>query len=351
MGQPDDTCAAKGLLRWFDQNKRDLPWRRRSDPYAIWVSEIMLQQTQVETVLPYYEKFLHRFPTVEDLAAASTEEVLGRWSGLGYYRRARLLHRAAQQMVDSGGGFPDDLEGLKALPGVGDYTAAAVGSIAFGLAEPAIDGNIERVVGRFLGVEGDPRRSEARRRIQTAVKGLLAEDRPGDSNQALMEIGAMVCRPHNPRCALCPLSEECRALRSGEPETFAMRRGGATQSRVQRKVAVVRNQEKVLLFRRPEDSEQLAGMWELPWADPVGELSPESRLAARYGGRWHFGDRLGRVRHSITNRAFEIEILEGELEMSADLAEGAEAGWFDGEEIDSLAVSSLVKKVLAEVDR
>ena len=351
MSQPDETNTARDLLRWFDQNKRDLPWRRRNDPYAIWISEIMLQQTQVETVLPYYDKFLDRFPTVEDLAAASVEEVLSQWSGLGYYRRARLLHLAARRVVESGDGFPDDLPALKALPGVGDYTSAAVGSIAFGLVEPAIDGNIERVIGRYLGVEGDPRRGEARRRIRASVRGLLTEDRPGDSNQALMEIGATVCRPHHPRCAHCPLAPECEALRSGEPESFAMRRGAAPQRRVQRWVAVTRDREKVLLFRRPEDSQQLAGMWELPWADQTEDASPESQLSARYGGRWRVGNRLGLVRHSITKRAFEIEIVEGALETPSDLAEGAEAGWFDGDEIEGLAVSSLVKKVLVEVGR
>lgn len=351
MDHPDESRTAEDLLLWFEQNKRDLPWRWQRDPYAIWVSEIMLQQTQVETVLPYYERFLASFPTVEDLAAGAIDEILGLWSGLGYYRRARLLHQAAQKIVDSGEGFPGDLEGLRSLPGVGGYTAAAVGSIAFGIAEPAIDGNVERVVGRYLGIEGDPKRGEARQRIRDTARSFLAEGRPGDSNQALMEIGATVCRPRKPRCAHCPLGRRCEALLSGRPETFAARRGGATQSRVRRRVAVVRDREKVLLFRRPEDSEQLAGMWELPWADEAGKVSSEASLTARYGGQWRFGDRLGRVRHSVTNRFFEIEIVEGELETPAGLAEGAEAGWFNGDEIEKLAVSSLVRKVLVEVNR
>ena len=228
VSQEKATSMGEGLLDWYDRNQRDLPWRHREDPYSIWVSEIMLQQTQVETVLPYYEKFLTRFPEVESLAAAGTEEVLGYWSGLGYYRRARLMHQAAQQIVASGEGFPGDLASLMELPGVGKYTAAAVGSIAFGIVEPAIDGNIERVVGRYVGLTDDPRRTGARRRIEAAARQLLSTRRPGDSNQALMEIGATLCRTRNPLCDKCPLAARCEARREGRPEAFARRRPGTS---------------------------------------------------------------------------------------------------------------------------
>ena len=342
--------AAQAVLEWFVRNQRDLPWRRRqSDPYAIWISEIMLQQTQVETALPYYERFLDRFPTVEVLAAADIEEVLGYWSGLGYYRRARSLHQAARQIVESGVGFPADLAGLKALPGVGNYTAAAVGSIAFGIAVPAIDGNIERVVGRFLGVEEDPSKGEARRQIEKTARELLIEARPGDSNQALMEIGATLCRPRQPLCEECPLASGCRASGSGQPESFAVRRSRTKQSKVRRGLVVVLDRERVLLFRRPEDSGQLAGMWELPWFDPIENSPPEANLKARYGGQWLLGDQLGRVRHAITSRLFDVEIVQGEVLVISEVAESIEAGWFAGEQIETLAVSSLVRKVLAKV--
>jgi A/G-specific adenine glycosylase len=349
MGKREEPHAAVALLDWYEQNKRDLPWRKRSDPYGIWVSEIMLQQTQVETVLPYYERFLTRFPTLDALATATIEEVLGCWSGLGYYRRARHLHQAAREIVEANRGFPRDLEGLKALPGIGSYTAAAVGSIAFGIVEPAIDGNILRVVGRFLGIDGNPKRGEARRRIEKTTRELLIADRAGDSNQALMELGATLCRPRKPLCSGCPLASGCEALRAGRPEEFAVPASRGNQIRVRRQLVVVRKRQRILLFRRGEESERLAGMWELPFAEPGDGVSAESSLAERYGGQWWIGDSLGRVRHAITNRLFDVEILEGEQWVDNQLAERAEAQWFDCEEIHSLAVSSLVKKALAKL--
>ena len=208
-GQRDTISETRALLGWYDERQRDLPWRRHSDPYAIWVSEIMLQQTRVETVLRYYDRFLGRFPNVASLASAEIEEVLALWSGLGYYRRARLMHAAAQKIVSEGGELPSTLEGLRALPGVGEYTAAAVGSIGFGLVEPTIDGNVKRVVGRLLALEVHP--DKAAKQIRARARELLDGDRPGDSNQALMEIGATICSPYRPNCQACPIEGGCLA--------------------------------------------------------------------------------------------------------------------------------------------
>ena len=317
------------LLRWYDRHRRDLPWRRHRDPYAIWVSEIMLQQTRVETGRPYFERFLRRFPGIEDLAAAEQEEVLALWSGLGYYRRARDLHRAAREIVTTGGVVPRCARELQQLPGIGRYTAAAIASIAFGEVVPAVDGNIARVVTRFRGISGDPTRGKTKRKIEATAHDLLDHDRPGDSNQALMELGATLCRPREPRCGACPLESDCVASRTGSPEAFPTPRRRPEPVRVERQVAVVRNRNRVLLARRDEASRLLAGLWELPWVDRIDGRRPEGLLAERYGGSWSGIESIGAVRHTITNRSFRIEIVAASLHESATIAEGPGVGWFD----------------------
>lgn len=343
--------ARSDLLSWFDQHQRDLPWRRTDDPYAIWISEIMLQQTRVETVLPYFEEFLQRFPTVEHLADAEREEVLAAWSGLGYYRRARLLHAAACEVADRGGRLPTDLQGLRKLPGVGAYTAAAIGSIAFGIPEPAIDGNVERVMSRYLAIAEDPKKGSGRRQIVEGARKLLDPRRPGASNQAVMELGATLCRPRRPLCAECPLNPGCRAHISGDPESLPVTGPRTSSTRVHRRVAVVQAGDRVLLLRRPETSGQLAGMWELPWSEPEEGVSLKQAFDDRYAGDWLLGERLGSVRHSITHRDFSIEIFAARLAAAETIAEGPEAGWFTPAEIESLPVSSLVTKILGVVIR
>lgn len=332
---------ADGILAWFDRHRRDLPWRRTSDPYSIWLSEVMLQQTRIETVLPYYQRFLKRFPTVADLAAAEVEEVLTLWSGLGYYRRARQLHAAALRVVEIGG-FPRTTAGLRELPGIGSYTAAAVASIAFGVAEPVLDGNVERVLSRWLALELDPKSGEARRRMLAAGAGLLDPERPGDSNQALMELGATICVPKRPRCLLCPIASGCRAAREDDPERFPVSRPKRERELHRLAVAVVERQEKILLFRRPEDSTLMAGLWELPWSAADGA---EVGLAERYGGKWTLGERLGEVRHSITYRDLELDVHRARLGRARTRAD-IESGWFGERERASLPLSSLVSKVL-----
>jgi A/G-specific adenine glycosylase len=342
---------ADHLLAWFDRHRRDLPWRRTSDPYKIWLSEVMLQQTRVETVLPFYRRFLERFPTVEDLARAELEEVLALWSGLGYYRRARQLHAAARR-VAAAGEFPATMEGLLALPGVGAYTAAAVASIAFGAAVPVMDGNVERVLSRCLALGEDARAGGARRKLLAAAAELLDPRRPGDSNQALMELGATLCSPRRPQCLLCPLVAGCRAAREGDPERYPAVKAKRQAERHRLLVAVVENGGGVLLFRRPEDSTLLAGTWELPWVtlERDGVLaagSPGAGLASRYGGRWTVGVRAARVRHGITYRDLVIDVHRADLSWGGEVRAGAAAGWFDEAGRAELPLSSLVGKVLA----
>lgn len=327
------------LIDWYDRHRRDLPWRESRDPYRIWLSEVMLQQTRIETALPYYQRFLKRFPTVEDLAAAEVEEVLALWSGLGYYRRARQLHTAARKVAESGG-FPRTVAGLRELPGIGAYTAAAVASMAFNVPEPVLDGNVERVLSRWLALDLDPKSREARERMLAAAAGLLEPERPGDSNQALMELGATVCVPRRPRCLLCPIRPGCKGFKEGDPERYPVARPKREREQHRLAVAVVEREGSVLLFRRPEGKALLAGIWELPWA---GREDPESDLAERYGGRWTLGARLGAVRHSITFRDLELEVHAASF--SPPAGEG-EWGWFGEQERSELPLSSLVTKVL-----
>lgn len=342
---------AQDLLSWFDRHRRDLPWRRSRDPYGIWLSEVMLQQTRVEVVIPYYERFLERFPTVEDLAAAETEEVLTLWSGLGYYRRARQLHAAARK-VAALGGFPRTVEGWLDLPGIGPYTAAAVASQAFGVAAPVLDGNVERVLSRWLALAEDPKSSGARRQLLSAAASLLDAERPGDSNQALMELGATLCTPRNPKCLLCPIASGCLAATRGEQEAYPVARAKRQGEKQRLVVAVVERDGGVLMFRRPDDSDLLAGTWELPWVrveEGPAPQAPEVALASRYGSVWRLGPRIAEVLHGITYRDLEIAVHLSEIEETAGFRSEAESGWFDAEGRAGLPLSSLVGKVLRKV--
>jgi A/G-specific adenine glycosylase len=253
------------LLTHFDAHRRPMPWRETSDPYAIWVSEVMLQQTRVDTVRPYFQRWLTRFPDVGSLADAPVDEVLRHWQGLGYYGRARNLHRAALLVRERHGGqLPRDPDGLRQLPGVGEYTAGAVASIAFGLPTPAVDGNVRRVLARLRGLE-DP----APRALKELVATLIPRERPGDFNQALMELGATLCTPRSPDCGACPVRDWCAARTTGRPESFPRpkRRGPAPAASVETRV-VRRADGRVLLVQRPADG-FLGGMWEFP-----GEVIP-----------------------------------------------------------------------------
>jgi len=257
-------------LRYYDEERRELPWRGEDDPYRIWVSEVMLQQTRVETVIPYYNRWIERFPDVESLARASQEEVLQAWKGLGYYRRARNLHRAAREVRERwDGALPGSPDELRELPGVGEYTAGAVASIAFGVAASAVDGNARRVLSRLLDL-ADPGAAELRRRAGE----LLDPERPGAFNQALMELGARICTPRRPACDACPLEEECLARERGTVEERPVPAPRTPVREVEVAVAVaVDGGGRVLLRRRP-DSGLLGGMWEFPGTELEGEEDP-----------------------------------------------------------------------------
>jgi len=292
------------LLAWYDAHRRDLPWRtdagEAADPYRVWLSEVMLQQTRVETVRGYYRRWLERFPTLETLAAAPLDEVLRAWEGLGYYSRARNLHRAAREVAARYRGcVPDEPAGFRALPGVGRYTAGAVMSIAFGRAEPIVDGNVRRVFARLTD-DPDPAEPE----LWSLAAALVPGDRPGDLNQALMELGATVCTPRSPRCEACPIQERCGAFAAGTQDSRPARKARAAVPREAVGVAVVEREGAWLLARRNAEG-RLGGMWEFPGTlRRAGESAAD---AAVRGARDGMGIRaeplaeIGAVEHQFTH--------------------------------------------------
>jgi len=295
------------VLAWFDAEKRDLPWRRTRDPYAIWISEVMLQQTRVETVKPYWSRFLARFPTVQALAEAPLDDVLAHWSGLGYYARGRKLHEAARAIVERhGGALPADPAALAALPGFGPYTTAAVGSIGLGLDLAAVDGNVARVLTRWLCREGDPREAKAMAFFCEVAQALLPKGRAGDWNQALMELGATRCGPGVPACLGCPAAASCRARAAGRQNELPPRRKAKERPRLHLHAALVVRDGDLLLARRP-DAGLFASLWELPAVE--GDLSALERLVGEMlGGPVRVGEALGTMEQTLTHRELKITV-------------------------------------------
>jgi len=272
--------ASANLLRWYEANKRDLPWRRTRDPYAIWVSETMLQQTRVETVIPYWHRFLERFPTIEALAAAPEGDVLKLWEGLGYYSRARNLQKGAQAVVARHQGIvPDTLDEMLALPGVGPYTAGAVLSIAYDVPVPAVDGNVFRVLSRWFLIEEDIMKPKTRRTFEQIAAFLIPEGRAASFNQALMEHGATICIPKNPRCHSCPVQAQCSAFAEGVQEMFPVKEKKKPPRPVDMTAAILRDGDRVLIRKRP-DTGLLAGLWEFPGGERIEGLTSAESVAA-----------------------------------------------------------------------
>lgn len=335
----DAADAAHRLGRWFARQHRDLPWRRSRDPYAIWISEIMLQQTRVDTVIPYYERFLERFPTVEALARAPVDEVLKRWEGLGYYARARNLHRAARIVAESG--MPRGRDALLALPGVGRYTAGAISSIAYGEAVAAVDGNVERVLSRLLAAP----RLDPWPLAEALVRG---SSDPSAHNQALMELGATVCTPRAPQCDVCPLGMLCAARRLGDPTRFPEKE--RVKALPQRDVvaALVWSGERFLVVRRPSEG-LLGGLWDLPWAERESREALE-QTCARALQTWT--DREGRiirkmgvVTHVFTHFRMRLHAFECTCDEKASAS--AISQWIEPRERDALAFPRATHHVFA----
>lgn len=339
----------RDLLAWYDIAARVLPWRGEAvPPYHTWLSEIMLQQTRVQTVLPYFHRFLERFPRVQDLAVAPLDEVLAMWSGLGYYSRARNLHRAAQMVVEQGA-FPDTIKGLRALPGVGEYVSAAVGSISFGLPVPAVDGNLERVLSRVHAHPG------GRTKIRDIAQVLVPANRPGDFNQALMDLGSRICKPKSPSCPDCPVQVHCAGLKTGTPTAFPepkKRRVVPTRAGF---AAALWRDGRLLLARRPNQG-LFGGLYELPGAlvdgaaDPVAEVT--AMLADQVGLDVAVRSRLGTVKHTLTHMHLMVTVVGVEDVGGPNppvLSRYTAFRWVDPADIvtlESLGLSTLARKTL-----
>jgi A/G-specific adenine glycosylase len=318
------------LIQWYETSARDLPWRRTRDPYRIWVSEVMLQQTRVQTVLPYYERFLEKFPTIAALAAAPEPELLAVWSGLGYYSRVRNMLKAARQM--NGGAFPAVYDDIAVLAGVGAYTAAAVASIAFGLPHAVVDGNVLRVLSRLRNDDSDISSVSTRRRFQEFAGELLDRQRPGEFNQAMMELGATVCLPRAPQCLLCPLLAECEGRRAGRQEILPVKARRAEPVYLDRAVLVVRRGSSVLLRQRAASERLMPSFWEMPEQGDLPEAVEQPQV--------------GRFRHSITHHNYSYAVIPATLR-------GKPKGyrWATTEDLVQLPLTTITKKALDVIQR
>jgi len=359
----------RSLLAWFRSHARRLPWRLNPSPYAVWVSEVMLQQTQVDAVIPFYERFLHAFPTVEKLARAPAEKVLKLWSGLGYYRRASHLHAAAKAIVARfGGHFPSDYQAARSLPGVGDYTARAVLSIAYGLPYAVLDGNVARVLARLRTIEGHASQPGFRSAVTRELELLLSRRRPGDFNQALMELGQTVCLPRAPLCVNCPLNGWCQARRLDRQESYPLPRPRRATEKAHLAVAILRREgppagpgvgpfvaPSVAMVRGLDDN-LLVDLWNFPAA--FGSSAQEARRRLRVklesilGTPVSIGQPLGDVRHGITYRSIQARLYHVQFvercELDGNGAKGA-LRWFPIDKLTGSAISQLARKIAAAI--
>ncbi|WP_445492045.1 A/G-specific adenine glycosylase [Rhodopseudomonas sp. RCAM05734] len=337
------------LLAWYDRHRRKLPWRPLPggtiDPYRVWLSEIMLQQTTVQAVGPYFEKFLARWPTVADLGAASQDDVLRMWAGLGYYSRARNLHACAVAVLrDHGGAFPDTEAGLRSLPGIGPYTASAIAAIAFARQCMPVDGNIERVVSRLYAVEEALPR--AKPQIQALATTLLGPKRAGDSAQALMDLGSTICTPKKPACALCPINDGCAARRRGDQETFP-RKAPKKTGLLRRGAAFVVTRGEELLVRTRAEKGLLGGMTEVPVSDWLAGHDDKAALAQapalKSVARWH--RKVGVVSHVFTHFPLELVVYTAQVPARSRAPDGMR--WVPVATLHDEALPNLMRKVIA----
>jgi A/G-specific adenine glycosylase len=315
----------RALLRWYDSARRDLPWRESKDFYPVWLSEIMLQQTRVEAVIPYYRRFLAHFPTPAALAAAPESDILAAWSGLGYYRRARNLQRAARQLADRG--LPRTYEEVLSLPGAGLYTAAAIASIALDLPHAAVDGNVMRVISRLTDDPSEISAADTKRRFATEANALLDRRRPGDFNQAMMELGATICVPRSPDCAACPVAAFCAARAAGRERELPVKLNKPQAREVRLDLVLLQTGESILLVKRASAERRLADFWELPAKGVIKGL--RHTKAAEFS-------------HRIVNDCFRVTIWR-----TPSVPEGLPGSWFSRAELKKLPLTTITTKALA----
>jgi A/G-specific adenine glycosylase len=341
------------LLAWYDEHKRDLPWRHHPhNPYAQWVAEVMLQQTRVETVIGYYERFMRRFPTVGALAGADHDAVLKHWEGLGYYRRALHLHEAARRVAaEYGGSLPGSAAALRALPGFGEYTSAAVAAIAYGEASAAVDGNVARVVARLFAVEQDVLSTPGRATMRRLADALLDRERPGDFNQAWMDLGSSICTPKSPDCPRCPLRRHCAAAATGRAESLPIRGRGRAAREVLCTVAIITRGRAMLVRRRPTGG-LWSGLFEFPNAEIAAGDSPQQALVrlleeCRVASIAAAPRSLGRVDHQLTHRLMRFEVHAVSVDARGRSRAAPPMQWATREEIDALSLSTAHRRILA----
>lgn len=352
---PNAPKIAEALLNWFAVHQRDLPWRRSSDPYRIWVSEVMLQQTRVETVIPYYHRWFDRFPTLRSLAEAPEEEVLKAWEGLGYYSRARNLHGAVQEIVAHyGDQLPDDPEAVSRLRGVGPYTAGAILSIAFNRALPAVDGNVMRVLARLCLIRDDIASPRTRAAMEGLAGGLIPGGQAGSFNQALMELGALVCSPARPKCLACPVAEYCQARLEGVADQLPVKAKARAPRPVTVVSAVIWQDGRLLLAQRPTDG-LLGGLWEFPGGELPEGLTPERGLHRllhdRYGVELEVEARIAEVNHTFSHLVWRLMAYTARLAPEDRLPERPDLRWVDAGGLARIAMPVAHQKVLEAARR
>ncbi len=349
---PERTRAIRrSLLGWFRCKARPLPWRETRDPYAIWVSEVMLQQTQVATVIPYYRRFLQAFPSAKHLAQAPLEGVLKIWSGMGYYRRARNLHRAAQVLAEQHAGvFPSTYKAAVSLPGIGDYTARAILSIAFNQPYAVLDGNVARVIARLMALGGNLHQPVFRRKVESELDALLCRRRPGSFNQALMELGQTVCLPRGPLCPGCPLQLWCQARKRGNPEAFPAPRPRRAMESHYLAAAVIRRGEKLAMVRGLSAG-LLDDLWNFPSAFGDSHQDALARLEARLTQLARqpvlLGEPLAETSHGITFRSIRVLIYPGEFKGRPATPS---LRWFPEARLKESAISQLARKIVEKIN-
>ena len=325
------------LLAWYDREKRDLPWRRSASPYHVWLSEVMLQQTRVETVIPYYDRFVTRFATLDDLAAAEEQEVLALWQGLGYYSRARNLHRGAQwiQQVKQGS-FPSTVQELLLVPGIGPYTAGAIASMAYGEPVPSIDGNLCRVFARLWCLSDDMTQGAVRIALTQTVTPYWEQKRPGDVNQALMDLAAKICTVNNPQCEQCPIAQMCQAHLGSTTEQYPARKKKKPSPVIYWAIAVIRNAEGNYLLARRKNQGLLAGLWEFAGANGNSQEEAQQALKRKLAAlalEWEKETLMGAVKHIFTHRIWELQVFR--FQGAADLPTTVDGhNWLSLESLD-----------------
>ncbi|HWJ78508.1 MAG TPA: A/G-specific adenine glycosylase [Niallia sp.] len=307
------------LLQWFVQEQRELPWRKDQDPYKVWVSEIMLQQTKVDTVIPYFNRFIEQFPTIEALSDAEEEKVLKAWEGLGYYSRARNLHSAVKDVQENyGGKVPNTPEEISKLRGVGPYTAGAILSIAYGVPEPAVDGNVMRVLSRILSIWEDIAKPKTRKTFEEAVRVLISHENPSYFNQALMELGALICTPTSPSCLLCPVREHCHAFYEGTVTELPVKTKAKKQRTLQLAAVILTDEEGRTLIHKRAENGLLANLWEFPNIEIVQTLTSEraqleEKLLDMYEAKVEVGEMISRIEHVFSHLVWNINVYSGKL--------------------------------------